>query len=67
MLFVNAFNVLLIFTCAVFMVPLLILVCIQTKNMASNETTSERFGKKKDLAEKKEEAGGVGSSELTNH
>ena len=33
--------------CLVFMMPLTILVCIQTKNMLTNETTSERFSKKK--------------------
>ena len=31
----------------IFSVPLGILVCVQTKNMMQNETTSERFGRKK--------------------
>lgn len=48
----------------VFIVPLLILICVQTKNMISNETTSERFSKKKE----KQESGPVeeGAGLLSN-
>lgn len=41
-------SIILLLICVVFMIPLLILVCVQTKNMISNETTSERFSKKRE-------------------
>jgi hypothetical protein len=35
---------------SVFMMPLGILVSVQTKNMMTNETTSERFGRKREVS-----------------
>jgi hypothetical protein len=47
-LIANLSSIVMLVFCLVFMMPLVILVCIQTKNMLNNETTSERFGKKKE-------------------
>ncbi|CDW75853.1 dhhc zinc finger domain containing protein [Stylonychia lemnae] len=44
----NLCNIILLIVCIIFMIPLMILVFVQTKNMMSNETTGERFSRKRE-------------------
>lgn len=46
-MFSNIFTVGMLFLCLIFLMPLIILFCVQSKNLLTNETTSERFGKRR--------------------